>query len=189
MKELYLLIRSHLYRIVGLNKNWLGILINLYKPEFCYLFWLRFSRHYYLQGSKIRFLLCNLILKRYTIKYGYEIPYQVSIDFGLRLMHLGGVIVNPLVTIGRNVTLLRGVTIGSNRRGKRKGAPIIGNDVFIGANAAIIGKVMIGNDLMVAPNTYINFDVPSHSICFGNPAQVIHKKYATEFYIDNPYKL
>jgi serine O-acetyltransferase len=102
-------------------------------------------------------------------------------------MHLGGVIVNPLATIGRNVTLLRGFTIGSNRRGKRTGAPTIGNDVFIGANAAIIGKVMIGNDVMVESNTFINFDLPAHSLCFGNPAKVVYKKYATEFYINNPF--
>jgi serine O-acetyltransferase len=187
MKELYLLIRSDLYRIVGSNKNWLGILINFYKPEFSYFFWLRFTRNYYLKGSKFCFFLSKYLLRPYTIKYDYEIPYQCRIDFGLRLMHLGGVIVDPLATIWRNVTLLRGFTVGSNIRGKRKGAPTIGNDVFIGANAAIIGKVMIGNDVMVAPNTFINFDVPAHSICFGNPGKVVHKKYATEFYIDNPF--
>lgn len=95
-------------------------------------------------------------------------------------------IINPLAKIGKNVTLLRGVTIGSNRRGRKVGAPKIGDRVWIGANAAIIGNVTIGNDVMIAPNAYINFDVPPHSICVGNPAAIIQRENATEFYIDNP---
>lgn len=132
------------------------------------------------------FPFCKYLLRRYSIKYGFEIPYQCDIQPGLRLIHRGGVIINPLAKIGRNVTILRGCTIGSNRRGKNAGAPTIGDHVWIGANAAIIGKVTIGNDVMIAPNTYINFDVPAHSVCVGNPAQVFSKENATEFYIDNP---
>jgi len=122
-----------------------------------------------------------------AIKLGYEIPYQCEIEPGLQLIHRGGVIINPLATLGKNVTLLRGCTIGSNRRGKRAGAPVISSNVWIGANAAIIGRVTIGNDVMIAPNAYINFDVPSHSICVGNPAHIVSKENATEFYIDNPF--
>lgn len=68
--------------------------------------------------------------------------------------------------------------------GGRKGAPAIGNEVWIGINAAIVGKITIGDDVLIAPNSYVNCDVPSHSIVFGNPCIIKHKENATEGYID-----
>lgn len=75
--------------------------------------------------------------------------------------------------------------IGQENRGKRKGTPIIGNEVWIGANAVIVGNVKIGNDVLIAPLSYVNFDVPDHSIVVGNPAKIISKEYATKDYINN----
>lgn len=126
-----------------------------------------------------------LIYKWLTICLGYEIPYSVRIGNGLRLVHLGGIVVNPLAEIGDNVTIFKGVVIGSNRRGKRKGAPVIGNEVWIGANAALIGNITIGNNVMIAPNSYVNIDVPANSIVLGNPCIIKHSDTATQFYIDN----
>lgn len=81
------------------------------------------------------------------------------------------IIVNPQTIIQKNVTLFPGVTLGSNRREKYQGAPVINEEVWIGANAAIIGNVKIGRNVLIAPNSYINFDVPENSICIGNPAK------------------
>lgn len=75
--------------------------------------------------------------------------------------------------------------IGQENRGKRKGTPIIGNEVWIGANAVIVGNVKIGNDVLIALLSYVNFDVPDHSIVVGNPAKIISKEYATKDYINN----
>ena len=78
-----------------------------------------------------------------------------------------------------------GVTIGAENRGKRKGAPVFDGDCWIGANAVIVGKVHIGEDVMIAPLSFVNFDVPAHSIVVGNPAKIIHKEDATRDYICN----
>lgn len=75
--------------------------------------------------------------------------------------------------------------IGQENRGKRKGTPIIGNEVWIGANAVIVGNIKIGNDVLIAPLSYVNFDVPDHSIVVGNPAKIISKEFATKDYINN----
>ena len=80
------------------------------------------------------------------------------------------------------------MTIGQENRGARKGAPVIGDNVWIGANAVIVGKIEIGNNVLIAPNAYINSDVPDDSIVIGNPAKIIHNEKATEGYIQNPYK-
>ena len=186
MNSLLGILQHDLFRIIGYKKKWFGIIYNLYRPEFQFLFYLRFTSYFYKKGKKIRFFFFRLFLRHYSIKYGFEIPYECEIQPGLRLVHRGGVIINPLTKIGRNVTLLRGCTIGSSRRGKKKGAPIIGDNVWIGANAAIIGNITIGDDVMIAPNAYINIDIPSHCICVGNPAIITLKDNATESYIDYP---
>lgn len=81
----------------------------------------------------------------------------------------------------------KGVTIGQENRGKRKGTPCIGNNVWIGVNATIVGNVVIGNDVLIAPNTYINCDIPDHSIVFGNPCIVKHADDATKDYINHAW--
>lgn len=73
-------------------------------------------------------------------------------------------------------------------RGKREGVPIIGNRVSVGANAVIVGKITIGDDVLIAPNSFVNFDVPSHSIVLGNPGKIHHRDWATEGHIGIVYK-
>lgn len=77
------------------------------------------------------------------------------------------------------------MTIGQENRGFRKGCPTIGNRVWIGINSTIVGNITIGDDVLIAPNSFVNFDVPPHSIVLGNPGSIIHKENATEGYINN----
>lgn len=93
-------------------------------------------------------------------------PLQID---GFYVGHPYGITINAKAIIGNNVNIHKGVTIGQENRGKRKGTPCIGNNVWIGVNATIVGNVVIGNDVLIAPNTYINCDIPDHSIVFGNP--------------------
>ncbi len=118
-------------------------------------------------------------------KYHIQIPKEVKIDKGFYIGHWGRIIINPHSIIGKNCNICTGVTIGLEARGKREGAPIIGDEVYIGTNAVIVGKVKIGNNVLIAPNCYINFDVPSNSIVIGNPGKIIHNDNATSKYIVN----
>ena len=68
-------------------------------------------------------------------------------------------------------------------RGKRKGVPTIGNRVCIHSNAVVVGNIKIGDDVVIAPNAFVNFDVPDHSIVIGNPGMIKHKENATEGFI------
>lgn len=87
--------------------------------------------------------------------------------------------------IGRNCNIHKGVIIGQTNRGINKGVPTIGDSVWIGVNAAIVGRITIGEDVLIAPNSYVNIDVPSHSIVFGNPCIIKHREKATEGYINH----
>ncbi|MBP6089705.1 MAG: serine acetyltransferase [Crocinitomicaceae bacterium] len=145
---------------------------------------LRFTYHFKHKRSLISYL-CYPILRYYTIKYGYDIPYQTQIGPGFRLIHFGAIAINPLAVIGSNVTIFKDVTIGSNRRGKNQGSPTIGDGVFVGANASIIGNCKIGDNSMIAPNSFVNFDVPANSLVIGNPGKIIPVDDATLSYRDN----
>lgn len=129
-------------------------------------------RHYYRLKCKI-----------YEAIYGLEIPVETQIGEGFVLNHAFNITINPSAIIGKNCTIHKGVLIGSENRGFRKGSPVIGNNVWIGTNAVIVGNVHIGDDVLIAPNSYVNCNVPSHSIVLGSPCIIRHKENATEGYI------
>lgn len=119
------------------------------------------------------------------IKYNISLPSKVIIGKGFKIEHIGGIVVNPEVVLGENVNIYNGVTIGVTKRGDKKGVPTIGNKVWIGPNSVIVGKITIGDDVLLAPGSYVNFDVPSNSIVIGNPGQIKKSENSTLYYIDN----
>ena len=134
--------------------------------------------------SSVLQLLYRWRLKQLTKKTFIQIPYTTVIGKGCHIAHEGSVIVNPCARIGRNCNIGTGVIIGQENRGSRKGAPTIGDSVWIGGNAVIVGNVTIGDDVLIAPLTYVNFDVPSHSVVIGNPGRIHPNANATEGYIN-----
>ena len=113
-------------------------------------------------------------------KTGIHFEANPNIGKGLIIGHWGRIILNGNVKFGDNIFLTHGITIGRDVRGKRAGVPTIGNRVCIRANSTIVGNIIIGDDVLIAPNTFVNFDVPSHSVVIGNPATVHPKSNATE---------
>ena len=147
----------------------------------------KFQKYFRLCSNSggIKKIVYRILYKRYREKMGIEIPYTCDIGLGLYIGHPYGITINPKVKIGNNCNIHKGVTIGQENRGKRQGTPIIGNEVWIGVNATIVGKISIGDDVLIAPNTFVNRDIPSHSICFGNPCQIKSCVHATKNYINN----
>lgn len=158
---------------------------------------IHFLRDYLLQ-HRLRFIICfrkaqnsntrikrafyNFKLYRYSRKYGIEIKSETKIGKGFVLVHPYNITVTPYAKIGNNVSMLKGSTIGISG-GKKRGAPTIGDNVYIGLNSTVVGKICIGNDVVIAPNTFVNQDIPSHSVVIGNPCIIIPKENATEEYI------
>ena len=116
-----------------------------------------------------------------------EISPNTKIGKGLYIGHPYGITVNENAVIGENVNIHKGVTIGQENRGKRKGTPVIGDHVWIGVNASVVGNIRIGDDVLIAPNAFVNCDIPDHSLVFGNPCVVKFRSIATEGYIQRPY--
>lgn len=124
-------------------------------------------------------------LKLMSYKTHIQIPARTKIEEGFYIGHSGRVIIHPEAELGKNMNIGTGVTIGYENRGEREGAPKFQGNCWIGTNSVVVGKVNIGEDVMIAPLTFVNFDVPPHSIVIGNPAKIISKENATEDYICN----
>lgn len=119
-------------------------------------------------------------LKKYSERTGIGLYTNLNLGKGLIIGHAGTIVMNADAQFGNNIFLTHGVTVGRDVRGARKGAPVIGNNVCIRANSTVVGKIHIGNDVLIAPNTFVNFDVPDHSIVIGNPATIHYREWATE---------
>lgn len=101
---------------------------------------------------------------------GIELPASTEIGPGLRLRHGVGTVVNPHATLGRNVMVRQGVTIGNRRT--EVDCPTIEDDVEIGAGAIVIGDVTIGRGAVIGAGAVVTRDVPPRAVVTGPPAIV-----------------
>lgn len=124
----------------------------------------------------------NISFSDFAENNGIEIKTQTEIGPGFLMCHPYNITVSPFAKLGKNVNLMKGSTVGMSQ-GKKPGAPIIGNEVQVGINSTVVGGITIGDDVLIAPNTFVNMDIPSHSVVIGNPCRIIHKENATDKYI------
>lgn len=129
---------------------------------------------YRLTQSLVSYRLSPLALITHKLNVffnGCVIGAGTQFDAGLVLLHPVGVVINSKVRGGENVAIESGVVIGDE-----KGlAPIIGNNVFIGSGAKIIGNVIIGNDVKIGANAVVTKDVPNNVTVVGIPAKIIKR--------------
>lgn len=134
------------------------------------------------KGYLLEFFFHHRLIKL-SEKTGIMLFENMNIPKGLIIGHPGTIIVNENAKFGGNIMLTHGVTIGRDIRGKRAGSPTFGKNICVRCNSTIVGGIYIGDDVLIAPNTFVNFDVPSHSIVIGNPASIHHRDHATEGHI------
>ena len=160
----------------------------LFVPKFKIIYIFR-KCEYWRSRNKLIFGFYRMIYGHYMVKYGVDIGAKASIGPGFIIRHMGGIVINSYAVIGKDVEIMQGITIGYERRGKRQGNPTIGDRVWIGSNAVIVGKITVGNDVLIAPNAFVNFDVPDNSIVIGNLGQIIRKENAVDEYVINTLEL
>jgi len=91
---------------------------------------------------------------------------------GFVMSHCQGVVISGTVRAGSNIVIEHQVTIGS----AHDHSPILGNDIFIGAGAKIIGAVVVGNNTKVGANAVVVDDVPDGATVVGIPAKVVRRR-------------
>lgn len=94
---------------------------------------------------------------------GVDIGPGAEIGPGLRIAHGTGIVIGGYAKIGRNALLLHQVTIGSPSPKVVEKMPVIGDNVFIGAGAKVIGEIRIGNDVFIGVNAIVAQDIPDGS--------------------------
>lgn len=85
---------------------------------------------------------------------------------------INGIVIHPTCVIGKNVTIMHQVTIGTRKVNK---SAVIGDNVFIGAGAKILGDISIGNNVKIGANAVVLEDIPDNSTVVGNPARIIRR--------------
>jgi serine O-acetyltransferase len=104
-----------------------------------------------------------------------ELHEGAEIGPGLYLPHAGYIVVGAGARLGSHCTLTQGITIG-HAGGGRSGAdefPIIGDRVYVGPGAAVVGPVTVGDDALVGVGAVVVRAVPPRGVAVGNPARVI----------------
>lgn len=113
--------------------------------------------------------------KSIEICTGISIPASAKIGHSFYVGHFGGIILNAKTIIGNNCNISQGVTIGVSGVGDSRGVPIIGNNVYIGANAVVVGKILIEDCVLIAASTLVNSNVFKNEVVVGVPAIPISK--------------
>lgn len=126
--------------------------------------------------KKIFLLILNIIKKIFVeFIFHVEIPFKCKIGLGLRLMHPQGIVIHKNVEIGKNCTIFHQVTIGSNEHSENPNLVAkIGNNVYIGCGAKIIGNVIIGDNSKIGANAVVVKDILTESTVYSK--QTIIKK-------------
>ena len=112
---------------------------------------------------------------------GVQIDRRMVVGKRFHIIHAGMIGLHPAARFGDDCGVMHNVTVGTNMTG---GAPTIGNDVFIGCGAVILGEITIGDGVRIAANSLVVSDVPAGAMAMGVPAKVYpgrgHGKAAAE---------
>ena len=124
---------------------------------------------------KIPLRLCAFLLFKLNEILGCAIRPGCDIGPGLYIGHTGIIRIHPEVKAGKNLSIGQQVTIGTKGLGV-KGAPVLGDNVYIGVGAKVLGPIKIGNNVRIGANAVVITDVPDDCTAVGVPAKIIKRK-------------
>jgi len=118
--------------------------------------------------ARIRHILWSVVTQS-------DVDLQATLGKGLMLPHPNGVVIHGEARIGDDCMIMQQVTVGMIDEGE---VPVIGNRVYIGAGAKIIGNVTVGDGARIGANAVVVNDVPSNATAVGIPARIIRRASA-----------
>lgn len=120
-------------------------------------------------------LIYHVLEKLCVMLWGIHIAEGAEIGGGLYIGHFSGVLIGP-VKMGRDCNIAHQVTIGERADGKR-GMPVLGNRVWVGAGSVIFGGIHIGDGVTIGPLTVVSRNLPPRVLVMGNPMRLLRKDY------------
>lgn len=174
MRQVWKYIQSDYYRYSGKKLTSLKLFTKaVFGRNHCfrYSFWMRMANTSGLIG-----IFAKIMHRKYTLKYGIQIPYNTKIGYGFYIGHGVGVVINGRTSIGNNVNISQFLSIGTN-----KGTPAtIGDNVYM----CIVEDVKIGSNTTIAAGSVVIRDVPENSTAVGCPARVIGDNKHPEYIVN-----
>jgi len=166
--------RADIQRYLALGSNKRQIITN---PAVWAIFWYRLGHWVYKEAKpSLLFLPLKMIhmLGAIFLESFQQMRLDPSAEIGpgLLIAHSGGITLHYRTVIGRNCDLAHHVTIGTPGLG-RDGVPRIGDSVYIGTGAVVIGDIQVGDGARIAANSLVTRDVPAGTTVMGVPAQVV----------------
>ncbi|UJQ95343.1 serine O-acetyltransferase [Mariluticola halotolerans] len=130
----------------------------------------RFAHALYNQGRRDMALYLQ---SRASQVFQTDINPRVVMGKGIMLDHATGLVIGETASVGDNVSILQGVTLGGTGKDDGDRHPKVGSGVLIGAGAKILGNITIGNCARIAAGSVVLKDVPSQKTVAGVPAKII----------------
>lgn len=115
------------------------------------------------------------LVKFVEVTTSIMLPVSVKAGKGLYVGHFGYTIFNSHCEVGNYCQIGEGVILGSKGLGN-EGAPRLGNNVFVGAGAKVLGHISIGNNVVIGANSVVLRDVPDDVVIAGVPARIIRMR-------------
>ncbi|HWD32946.1 serine O-acetyltransferase [Pseudomonas caricapapayae] len=139
----------------------------------------RFGRWRYGVRPALLRKLCSLVykvlFKLVQIVTGIELPCEVVVGRNFVIDHFGGIVISGYAQFGDDCRIRNGVVVGLKNVDEPT-APVIGNNVDIGAGAKVLGNIRIGNNVIIGSNAVVLIDVPDNSLAVGVPATIKVRK-------------
>ncbi|MFA5771200.1 MAG: serine acetyltransferase [Thermoplasmata archaeon] len=120
------------------------------------------------------YLLLKLLNRRLALKLSFQIPINVF-GPGLCIVHYGTIVVSPKCKVGRNCRIHPCTVLGEYH-----GAPVLGDNVYIGPGAKLFGDIKIGNNVAIGANSVVNKSFPDNITIGGIPAKILSNKSTKE---------
>ncbi len=128
----------------------------------------RIGRKFY---QKKQYRLSGIISKLIRVVFACDLPMTCDIEETAELMHNGlGVVIHEKAKIGKGSRIYQNVTIGGRND---RGYPTIGENVFVGCGACVLGNVHIGDGARIGANSVVLSDIPANATAVGVPAKVV----------------
>ena len=127
-------------------------------------------------------VLPKIITLFIRLVFSCYLPYKLKLGKNFILGYGGlGVIIHERTIIGNDVHIDQNVTVGGTS--KKHDVPKLGNSVYVGAGAKIIGPITIGDNVVIGANAVVVNDIPSGSLVVGIPGKVIKSNISKNDYV------
>ena len=119
---------------------------------------------------RVQLFILEVLNHRLATRLGFTIPKNVF-GPGLCIVHYGTIVVSPFSKVGANCRIHPSTSIGD-----KDGAPILGDNVYIGPGAKLYGNITIGDNVKIGANSVVNKSFPSDVTIVGVPAKILEKQ-------------